>query len=65
MSNPTRGKWAKPAARAAATAPTMPPAGPERIVSLARSRLGLCSAPLEVITRSRVAGPNSPATPER
>ena len=40
----------------------MPPAGPERIVSLASSSSGAASAPLDRITRSRVAGPKARCT---
>ena len=62
MSKPSTGTPSKPAIRAAAIAPTMPAAGPERMVSLACSLSGACNAPLEVITRSGVAGPNAPCT---
>ncbi len=66
MSKPTTGQSGSPAAarasRATATAPTMPPAGPERIVSLAWSRAGSARAPLEHITRRRGAGPRAART---
>jgi hypothetical protein len=59
MSKPMIGPSARLAARATATAPTRPPAGPDRIVSLASSCSGACSTPAEVITRRRVAGPSA------
>jgi len=62
MSNPTRGSCWKPALRATATAPTIPPAGPDRIVSFARRLPMGCRAPLEVITRIRVAAPRARCT---
>ena len=66
MSKPTTGCGGRPAAArarsATATAPTMPPAGPERIVSLACSSAGAAREPLERITRSRGPGPRSRRT---
>jgi len=62
MSNPTRAPAATPACCAAAAAPTIPPAGPDRIVSLASRAEGSSSAPLDPITRSAVASPKSPRT---
>ena len=61
MSKPTIGTPGS-AAVAAATAPTMPPAGPERIVSLACSCSGAARAPLERITRSGVPAPSACCT---
>ena len=62
MSKPSTGTPSKPASRAAAIAPTIPAAGPERMVSLACKVTGACNAPLEVITRSGVADPSAPRT---
>ncbi len=62
MSKPTRGTAAKPAWRAACTAPTMPPAGPDRMVSLASSWAEAARPPLDCITRSRVAPPSACST---
>ena len=60
MSNPTMRP--KPAWAAVRTAPTKPPAGPERIVSLARSADGAARTPLDCITRSGTAGPRACCT---
>ena len=62
MSKPRIGPSAKPARWAAATAPTIPPAGPERIVSLASSKSGARSPPAEVITRNRGPAPSACCT---
>ena len=63
MSKPTM-RW-NPAAAAVRTAPTNPPAGPDRIVSLARRSAGAVSTPLDCITRRGTWGPRARCTCRR
>ena len=52
----------RPARAAVSTAPTMPPAGPERIASLPWKRRASVSPPFDCMNMSRTPCPSSPAT---
>ena len=61
MSNPMM--RSKPASAAVLTAPTTPPAGPERIESLPRKRWASARPPFDCMKNRRVSA-SAAATPE-
>ena len=61
MSNETMRPW--PARAAVSTAPTMPPAGPERMASLPWNSRASVRPPFDCMNMSRTPSPSSSATP--
>ena len=60
MSNPI--SRSSPTALPAATIPTTPPAGPDRIASLPRNAAASVSPPFDCMNCSGTVGPNASAT---